>query len=138
MRRKSNSLRLLATEEEEQIALFSWAKLVLGRFPGLKWMFHIPNGGKRSAAEAARFRAAGVKSGVSDIFVPKAEGGYHGLFIELKAMDGRPSDKQREFIRDMRAEGYCAVFAYGAEEAMEIIKAYMDGREVYGREKAGL
>ena len=31
-------------------------------------MHHIPNGGKRGKAEAARLKAMGVKPGVSDIF----------------------------------------------------------------------
>lgn len=69
-----NGIRVIPTEEEEQTALFSWARIMEARFPVLRWMHHIPNGGKRSKAEAARFRAAGVKAGVSDIFLPCPRG----------------------------------------------------------------
>ena len=42
-------------EDVEQMCLFRWAKASEGKWPELKLMFHIPNGGKRSKAEAKRF-----------------------------------------------------------------------------------
>ena len=60
-------------EGEEQAALFRWAQFQSGKYPELDLMFHIPNGGKRGKAEAARFKAEGVKAGVPDIFFPKAK-----------------------------------------------------------------
>lgn len=131
MRRKDwyrDGIRLIPTEDEEQTVLFSWAALMEERFPALRWMHHIPNGGKRSKREAALFRAMGVKAGVSDIFLPAARGGWHGLYIEMKALDGRPSAEQRAFARDMGGEGYLAVFCYGAEQAERAIIAYLTGR----------
>lgn len=116
---------MIPTEEEEQTALFSWAEINMGRFPELKWMHHVPNGGKRSKREAARFKAAGVKAGVSDVFLPWPRGSYHGLWIEMKALDGRPSLAQKDFINDMRAAGYAALVCYGAEEAEKMIAAYL-------------
>ena len=121
-----NGIRLIPTEEEEQTVLFSWAALMEGRLPGLKWMHHIPNGGKRNKAEAARFKAAGVRAGVSDVFLPCPRGVYHGLYIEMKAKDGRPTEEQEKFIADMRARGYRAEVCYGAEEAERVILAYME------------
>ena len=120
-----NGIRTIPTEEEEQIALFSWAALAEGRFPALGIMHHIPNGGKRSKREAARFRAAGVKPGVSDIFLPCARGGYHGLYIELKALDGKPSAEQKRFAEAVRAEGFVCAFCYGAEAAERVILDYL-------------
>lgn len=125
-----NGIRMIPTEEEEQTAVFSWAELNLGRFPELRWLFHIPNGGKRSKREAARFRAAGVKAGVSDLFLPCPRGGYHGLWIEMKALDGRPSAEQKVFIRDMKTAGYAAVFCFGAEAAEAVITRYLTGKAV--------
>lgn len=125
-----NGIRTIPTEDEEQIWLFSWAELNLGRFPELSLMHHIPNGGKRSKSEAARFKAMGVKPGVSDIFLPVARGGYHGLYIELKARDGRVSTKQKEFLESVRREGYAGVVAFSGEEASRIIEQYLKGVEV--------
>lgn len=121
---------MIPTEDEEQIALFSWASLNLGRFPELELMHHIPNGGKRSKSEAVRFRAMGVKSGVSDIFLPAPRGEYHGLYIELKALDGRPSKEQERFVDSVRRQGYCACFCYGADAAINTIEGYLNNREL--------
>lgn len=128
-----NGFRMIPTEEEEQTALFSWAEINMGQFPELRWLFHIPNGGKRSKAEAARFKAAGVKAGVSDLFLPCPRGTYHGLWIEMKALDGRPSAEQKTFIRDMKAAGYAAFVCYGAEEAENAITHYLAGSPLFRR-----
>ena len=124
-----NGIRLIPTEDEEQIWLFSWAELNMGRFPELRLMHHIPNGGKRSKSEAGRFKAMGVKPGVSDIFLPVARKGYHGLYIELKAKDGRPSREQKDFIADVTEQGYAGTVAYGGEEAARIVEEYLGGEK---------
>ena len=70
------------TEDQEQIALFNWAAWMSNtKWPELELMYHVPNGGYRNKAEAGRFRAQGVKSGVPDIVLPVARGGWHGLYI---------------------------------------------------------
>lgn len=122
-----NGIRMIPTEDEEQIWLFSWAKLKLGRFPELALMHHIPNGGQRSKSEAARFKAMGVKRGVSDIFLPVARGGYHGLYIELKAKDGKAEKEQKEWIAAVREQGYCAAVCFGGEIAANLVEAYLNG-----------
>lgn len=120
-----NGIRVIPTEDEEQIWLFSWAKLNSGKWPELELMHHIPNGGMRSKSEAARFKAMGVKRGVSDVFLPVAKGGYHGLYIELKAKDGRPEKEQKEWIAAVREQGYYAAVCYGGIEAANLVEAYM-------------
>ncbi len=114
------------TEDEEQIALFGWAGLAAGAHPELRLLFHIPNGGSRGKAEAGRFRAMGVKSGVPDLFLPVARGPWHGLFVELKrTKGGRVSREQAAWIRELEAQGYCAVVAYGWEQARAEIEEYL-------------
>lgn len=122
-------IRLIPTEEEEQIWLFSWAEMSIGRFPELALLHHIPNGGKRSKSEAARFKAMGVKAGVSDMFLPVARGRYHGLYIELKAKDGRVTCEQRRFLASVEEQGYKGVVAYGGEAAAKVIYSYLRGVE---------
>lgn len=125
-----NGIRMLPTEDEEQIWLFSWAALNLGRWPELELMHHIPNGGKRTKTEAARFKAMGVKRGVSDIFLPVARGGFHGLYIELKAKDGKVDATQKEWIEAVRKQGYFGAVCYGGAVAAELIQRYMKGEIV--------
>lgn len=115
------------TEGVEQATLFSWAQMRTYWYPELTLMFHIPNGGKRSKAEAGRFRAEGVKSGVPDICLPVARGGYHGLFIELKRQHGNTTTKNQDtWLADLREQGYATAVAYGWEQAAKIITDYME------------
>lgn len=123
-----NGMRTILTEDQEQTWLFSWASAMEYRYPELSLMYHIPNGGKRSKAEAVRFKAMGVKAGVSDIHLPVARGGYYGLYIELKALDGRPTQNQKDFLSAVQKQGYLGAFAYGGEEAARIIEDYLGGK----------
>ncbi len=121
-------------EEREQIAIFTWAKMQEAAHPELWLMYHIPNGGARSKATAARLKAAGVKAGIPDICLPVPHGGYAALYIELKTPEikalgvqkGRPSKRQKEVIAHLRERGNCAVVCYGAEEAIKTIKGYLN------------
>lgn len=114
------------TEEDEQITLFNWARMKSAKVPELTLMYHIPNGGSRGKVEAARFKAAGVKSGVPDIFLPVARGGKHGLYIELKRLKGgKVSDAQKEWIRCLREQGYRAEVCYGWKAAADVIEKYL-------------
>ncbi len=68
-----------------------------------------------------------MKSGVPDLVLPVARSCYHGLYIELKAMDGTVSDKQGEWIDNLRIQGYCAIVCYGADETISAIEKYLKG-----------
>ena len=74
-----------------------------------RWFHSIPNGENRDTVTAARLKATGLKSGVSDTFLPEPRGAYHGLYIELKTPTGTLSANQKEFIAAMRARMYCVV-----------------------------
>ena len=50
------------TEAQEQITLMNWAELQSGKYPELKLLYHVPNGGSRNKAEAGRLRAEGRPS----------------------------------------------------------------------------
>lgn len=115
------------TEEQEQITLFNWAAMMEYRYPELRYMYHVPNGGYRNKAEAGRFKAQGVKSGVPDIVLPAARGQYHGLYIELKRTEGgKLSADQRDWLEFLTAQGYFAVVCKGWEEASHAIRSYLD------------
>ncbi len=113
-------------EDNEQICLMEWAAAQSGKFPELSLIFHIPNGGKRNAREASRFKRMGVKAGVPDLFLPVPRGGCHGLFIELKAPRGRLSDYQCGWLESLKASGYAVSVCYGCNEAQRDILEYLE------------
>lgn len=105
----------------------SWARMQNGKYPELRLLFAIPNGGSRNKAEAGKLRAMGVKAGVSDLFLPVSRGGFHGLWIEMKRVSGgRASKEQREWLGDMIRQGYAAQICHGWKEASEALKKYLE------------
>lgn len=121
------------TEHAHQVALFIWASQpeTVARFPLLRLMHAIPNGGDRAPAVAARMKAEGVKAGVSDIFLPVARHGVHGLYVELKRPKsegkpaGIPSAAQLQWIDDVKAQGYGACVCIGWQAARDVLIQYL-------------
>lgn len=113
-------------ESNEQQALFQWAKFMEQKYPELHLLYHIPNGGKRDKLEAARLKREGVKPGVPDLFLSVSRGGYHGLYIELKAGKNTATARQRQWIADLREQGYKACICVGWEKAAKTIENYLN------------
>lgn len=114
--------RPIATESQEQAALFKWAEL-----NRINLLFHIPNGGRRDIITASRLKAEGVKAGVPDMFLPVPRGEHHGLFIELKTVAGTTSESQERWLEALNEQGYKAVVCYGWVEAAAVITNYLKG-----------
>lgn len=118
----------MPTESAEQQALFTWARLLEGKYPELRLLYHIPNGGARNKATAGRLKAEGVKAGVPDLCLPVARGNCHGLYVELKrARGGKVSDEQRNWMTALGQEGYMVAACPGWEQAARIIEGYLNG-----------
>ena len=116
------------SEHDEQVALFHWAKVQEGRWPELRLLHAIPNGGKRHQSVAVKLKAEGVKAGVPDICLPVARGGFHGLYIELKHGKNDATPLQAEWLEGLWAQGYCALLAWEYEGAQSLIVDYLEGR----------
>ena len=114
-------------EAGEQTALFQWARLMEKQHPELALLYHCPNGGRRDAIEGAHLKAQGVRAGVPDLCLPVARGGYHGMYIELKAARGRLQPTQRAWLDALNAQGYKAVCVYGFDEARIVVEEYLKG-----------
>lgn len=120
------------SEESHQIALFIQCSNNLKSYPELQWLFAIPNGGYRSKGEAGRLKAAGVKSGVPDMFLPIKRGKFSGLWIELKlsATDKKKatktSDEQDRWIDHLQLQGFGAMVCFGYQHAYEMLIAYLE------------
>lgn len=119
--------KYIASEAEEQRALFQWAKIFEGKTPEITLLFHIPNGGRRDKVTAALLKAEGVKAGVPDLCLPVHRGNYHGLFIELKVGSNKPSALQEIWLKQLSQQGYCTAVCYGWHEAAEVIMKYLEG-----------
>jgi hypothetical protein len=112
-------------ERAHQVALIKWVRTVRDIYPVLKLLYAIPNGGKRNLRVARKLKAEGVLVGVADLCLPAARRGYHGLYLEMKSEEGVATEEQKEFLRGVSGEGYCAVIAQGVDEAQATLEWYI-------------
>ena len=117
---------IVPTESQEQCVLVEWANLAALKTPELNLLYHIPNGGHRNKAVAAKLKAEGVKSGVPDFCLPVARRQYHGLYIELKrTRGGRLKQEQKLWITALTEQGYLALSCRGFDEARQALLDYL-------------
>lgn len=91
----------IGPEERLQRAVVQYLMLAVDPAQCLWW--HVPNGGHRYPATAARMKLMGVRPGVPDLaFI--LPGGRSG-FIELKAGRGTLSDNQKIFRMHALTQG---------------------------------
>jgi hypothetical protein len=115
----------IPTEYSEQCVVFDWLKYC--KLEGANLAFSSLNGVRLPIGLAVKAKKAGMKPGVPDIFVPVPRGIYHGLFVEMKReKNGRLSPEQVDWIAELEQQGYKVVIAYGAKEAIDAIKEYLD------------
>jgi hypothetical protein len=107
------------------VALMRCVRLHESRWPDLRLLYAIPNGGDRHPAVAAKLRAEGVRAGVPDYCLPVPRGPYHGLYVELKTPTGYPSREQREWIAALREQGYRAEVCRGWQAAWDVLMEYL-------------
>lgn len=107
------------SEHDEQVSVVEYCDLK--GYPCV----HVANEGRRSPATAARLKAEGMRPGFPDLLIPVARGGYHSLYIEMKAEGGKPTEEQARWIWRLREEGMCAYVCVGAGSAIELIDRYM-------------
>lgn len=112
-------------EQEAQIALIAWANLAACTIPELAMLYHIPNGGKRTKVDAARLKQMGVKPGVPDLCLPIPRNGCSGLWIEMKAGKGKPTDSQHWWLSRLSEYGHAVAVCTGWEEARAVILSYL-------------
>ena len=73
-------------------------------------------------------RAQGVERGVPDLLIidsPPHRPHFVGVALELKRVNGRPSDlrpEQREWLERFDARGWASAVAYGADAAIDWLR----------------
>ena len=61
--------------------------------------------------QTAILKTMGVKKGVPDLCLPVPRGTCHGLYIEMKALDGKPEADQLWWEEQLKHNGYFTCFA---------------------------
>lgn len=120
-------------EHQEQKTLIEWADMQpLSRYVFKEgfignYLFHIANGGARSAVTGSILRSDGVRKGVPDLCFCLPNENHHALYIEMKAptKTARVSKEQKIWLERLNSNGYLAVVAYGFSQAKEIIEKYL-------------
>lgn len=110
---------LLSNEDAEQEAVVEYCDI-----KGIP-IVHIPNEGKRSLSYAAKLKRMGLRKGFPDLFVPIAKGENHGLFVEMKYGDGKPTKDQQRWMGLLTREGYLCRVCYGFDSAIKVINEYL-------------
>jgi hypothetical protein len=87
-------------------------------------VLHFPNEGKRSLRYGKFLKDLGMRSGVSDLFIPMARHGFIGCWIEIKNATGVLSPTQREFIKDMKEQGYYTAICRTVDHGIKLISWY--------------
>lgn len=111
----------IATESQDMTALAQWLNL-----RRVLWT-HVPNGGLRHIATAARMKREGVAAGVPDILIftrPKLlqnDGSEHvGTALELKrAKGGRLSPEQVQWLDGLHKLGWYTLVGMGLTDAIK-------------------
>lgn len=119
-------------EHAEQRMLIEWCDNDITRsiYPELALLYAIPNFsgrmGNATARHGARLKAEGRRKGVPDLCLPVSRGGYHGLYLEMKAAGGSLTREQVDWIAALRGQGYKAVCVKGFAAARFEIVAYLE------------
>lgn len=110
------------------------------KYPDIK--FRVGMEGVRLAKGTRyKMKKQGMKSGWFDIFIPLPKLMYHSLSIELKRQDGKLLKKDRspidertknqiEIWKYLNDLNHCAVFAFGAKQALQFVDLYLKGLPV--------
>lgn len=115
-----------ASEHQEQATVIAWWWRVHKGY-GLPHfsLFAVPNGGARDIITGARLKAEGVRKGALDLILAKPNAVHHGLFIEMKVGDNKPSAEQEEFITYLTSVGYKVAVHWNAGTAIKEIEEYL-------------
>jgi len=132
-------------EQDAQIAMVKWADLAalpLNKSLTPFWpaalrlskvgahLHHVPNGGARSKAEAGILKGMGVRAGVSDLCfaLPVVVPGGRviaGLWVEVKADEGKTTDDQEAFHVRVESSGYETSIVRNLDEFISVVGIYL-------------
>ena len=109
-----------------QKSFIEWCAWNAKRYPGIDLIYAVPNGGKRSKAEAGKFKAEGVRAGMPDLCLPVSHHGYHAFYIEVKTPTGRVSVVQAEMFCRLNVLGNKWAVVRSLDEFIKEIEEYYE------------
>lgn len=94
-------------------------------------IYHIPNEGKRDEWYAKALINIGLTPGILDYhYIPRNDK-YLGLWIDMKRIDQRGKAKdvdQERCIEMLLKNGHYATYAYGCDDAINILVNYVNNK----------
>lgn len=107
-------------------------KLVVQYLRDRGHLFTAPcNGANTGPREKNKLKQLGLEPGVPDLLIftrSPLNPQYRGLAIEMKAPGGVVSDRQRAYVTRLQEAGWLAEVCYSAEDAIDLVEAYMELR----------
>lgn len=123
------------TEHEEQVMLIRELVKYYDRFPELRELTAIPNGGvrnarmikgKRVSVVGLKLKLEGTQPGYPDLLLDVPRRPFHGLRIEMKRLrEGETSPEQEMWLARLEARGYAAKVCKGWRAALEVLLWYI-------------
>lgn len=112
-------------EHQHQKAFFEILRLNERTHPELRFIFAVPNGGRRDKAAAGKLWAEGVRAGVPDICIPIGRKGHFGAFIENKSASGKTTPAQAEFALHLTRANYAFKTCRSVDEQVAFVEWYL-------------
>lgn len=112
-------------EDNIQINCVTWFNL---QYPDLAILLHhSPNGGKRNAREAARFKKLGTRAGFPDLILLFPSSNFHALLVEMKTEQkgSKQTDNQKAYQEAAAKHGYKYVVCRSFDDFRSTIKQYL-------------
>lgn len=113
-------------EHELQVACVKWFKETYPFFSMA--LFSIPNGGSRHILEAINLKKEGMTKGVADLFLAIPNKENHGVFIEMKAAKGKPSEEQKQFLALMHKLNYKVAIVRTFQTFVKIVQEQLGSK----------
>lgn len=114
-------------EESIQMATVAWLRM---QYPKVLTIISpiVKYGGnaRQRLIQGAKQKRMGYVKGTLDKLIPKARGGYHGLFIEYKKPGEKLTKEQIEIKDILTEDGYKVAVCFSTDEAIKVITAYLE------------
>ncbi len=113
-------------ESRTQQALCEWWRYACKGYglPEIALMA-IPMQGWRTIVNATRMKKEGARRGTWDLQLTVARGGFHSLWIEMKATGGKLTPDQIAFGYHLTAQGFCVDVCWTLDAAVKRIVTYL-------------
>lgn len=114
-------------EDYLQINCVKWFSL---QYPKLSLLLHhSPNGGRRNALEAERFKRMGTRKGFPDLILLFPNAHYHALFIEMKSRKGIQRNSQKIYQQAVEQMNYKYEIVRSIDEFIDCIRRYLGSKD---------